>query len=94
MVHLRHPLLQPHFLLNNGLTLSYLRGEHGGTGPDAPADHWLGEAALFDAPADIIFLCAPYLQRNGGWKKVHKLVQSAPSLPRTSPALQQEELLT
>ena len=94
MVHLRYPLLQPHFLLNNGLSLSYLRGEHGGTGPDTPADHWLGEAALLDAPADFILLCAPYLQRNGRWEKTHKLVQSAPSLPRTSPALQQEGLLT
>lgn len=42
----------------------YLRGEHGGTGPDAPADHRLGDAALLDAPADLILLRAPYLPGN------------------------------
>jgi hypothetical protein len=46
--------------------LPYLRGKHGGTGPDAPADHWLGEAALLDAPTNLIFLSASYLQHNRG----------------------------
>lgn len=66
MVPYRQPFLQPHFLLNGSQSHSYLRGEHSGTGPDAPADHWLGEAALLDAPADLIFLCTPYLQNKWG----------------------------
>lgn len=53
----------------------YLRGEHGGTCPDAPADHGLGEAALLDAPADLVFLSAPYLPRNREREKARKLVE-------------------
>lgn len=51
----------------------YLRGEHGGTGPDAPADHRLGEAALLDAAADLILLSAPYLPRNREQEKAREL---------------------
>ena len=46
---------------SRGQSRAYLGGEHGRTGPDAPADHGLGDAALRDAPADLILLRAPYL---------------------------------
>lgn len=55
---------------------SYLRGEHGGTGPNAPADHRLGDAALLDAPADLILLSAPYLPRNKQKAEAHKSVDA------------------
>lgn len=57
----------------------YLGGEHGGTGPDAPADHGLGDTALLDAPADLIFLSAPYLPKNREQEKAHKLVEPIPN---------------
>lgn len=46
---------------SRGQSRPYLGGEHGRTGPDAPADNGLGDAALRDAPADLILLRAPYL---------------------------------
>lgn len=47
------------------LACPYLGREHGGTGPNAPADHGLGEAALLDGTADLVLLSAPDLQGKG-----------------------------
>lgn len=59
-VHLKDPISWlPDSPPRSDLNLPYLRGEHSGTGPDAPADHGLGEAALLDALADLVLLSAP-----------------------------------
>lgn len=59
------PPCNPHSQPGSDPSQPYLRGEHGGTGPNAPADDGLGEAALLDAPANLIFLSAPNLPRKG-----------------------------
>lgn len=67
-------------LSGSGLSWLYLGGEHGGTGPDAPANHGLGDAAFLDAPADLIFLSAPYLPGTREQGKGHRLTEP-PSTP-------------
>lgn len=74
MPHLLASRLQP----RSDLFWPYLRGEHGGTGPNAPADHRLGEAALLDATADLILLSASDLPGNREQEKAYKL--GAPTL--------------
>lgn len=49
----------------SGVLPSHLRGEHGGTGTDAPAHHRLGDPALFDGLTDLVLLRASDLHQGG-----------------------------
>lgn len=59
------PLLPPP-LPSQAALLSDLGGEQGGAGPDAPAHHRLGDPALADPLADLVFLGSADLQRTQG----------------------------
>lgn len=51
------------------LTVSHLRGEESGTGPDAPAHHRFGDPAFFNGVANLVLFISTNLR---GKQKIHE----------------------